>query len=328
VPVTFRQGNAALKPESARSLTAGLALSAPFFRNLTVTVDYWRIHQKDVIASVSGTTQLVLDEELLDGAVQKALAAGKTVAQIDLGSGTAAYAGNPKIVREAVTPADLTAFNSFNAGRPAATQRAAVGQLKSIVTDYVNLSGREVQGLDFGVELRLPKTRLGQGTFRGDASYLLQYDTVSGPGQPKINDINRDGRTRFRGNLGLTWRTGRWTAGWLATYYGPYVDTGTATTKEIYDVLGRPDYISTYVDSGAVRRYRYLVTSSMTHNANVAYTLPRKRGSNFSDISVRLGVNNVFDEDPSLADSDVGYQRGAGTNPRGRVYSAQVSKRF
>ena len=70
------------------------------------------------------------------------------------------------------------------------------------------------------------------------------------------------------------------------------------------------------------------VTSSITHNANVAYAFPRKRGSNFNDVSVRFGVNNVFDEDPPLADADVGYQRGAGTNPRGRVYSAQVSKRF
>lgn len=328
VPVVFRQGNAALNPETSRSLTAGIVVSAPFYRNLTVTFDYWKIHQRDVIASVSGTTQLLLDEELLDGAVQKALASGKTISQVDLGSGTSTYVGNPKVERNAVTPADLAAFNTYNATRPASQQRAPVGGLKSVVTDYVNLSGREVQGLDFGVELRLPKTRLGQGTLRGDASYLLQYDTISEPGQPKINDINRDGRTRFRGNLGLTWRTGRWTGGWLATYYGPYVDTGTATTREIYDVLGQPDYISTYVDSGGVRRYRYLVTSSITHNAYLNYALPKRRAGFLGDLSLRVGVNNVFDVDPPLADSDVGYQRGAGTNPRGRTFYAQATKRF
>lgn len=328
VPVVFRQGNADLKPETSRSLTAGLAVSAPFYRDLTVTLDYWRIRQRDVIAAVSGATQLLLDEEYLDGAVQRALASGKALSQVNLGSGTPAYVGNPKVVRDAVTPADVAAFEAFNAGRPAATQRAPVGSLRSLVTDYVNLSGREVQGLDFAVELRLPRTRLGQGVLRGDASYLLQYDTQSDPGAPRINDINRDGRTRFRGNLGANWRLGRWTAGWLATYYGPYVDTGTATTKEIYDVLGRPEYISTYVDSGGVRRYRYLVTSSVTHNANVGYSFPRRRESLLSDVSLRAGVNNVFDAEPPLADSDVGYQRGAGTNPRGRAFYAQVSKRF
>ncbi len=328
VPVVFRQGNADLRPESARSVTAGVAVALPFYRNLAFTVDYWRIQQKDVIASVSGTTQLVLDEELLDGAVQKALAAGTPIGQINLGSGTSSYAGNPKVVRDAVSPADVTAFNTYNATRPAANQRVPVGTLRSVVTDYVNLSGREVQGLDFGAELRLPRTRFGQGTLRGDASYLLQYDTISSAGQPKVNDINRDGRTRFRGNLGLTWRRERWTAGWLATYYGPFVDTGTATTKEIYDVLGQPEYISTYVDSGGVRRYRYLVTSNITHNTYINYAIPRRRGSNFGDISVRFGVNNVFDAEPPLADSDVGYQRGAGTNPRGRTYYSQLSKRF
>jgi outer membrane receptor protein involved in Fe transport len=328
VPVVFRQGNASLKPETSRSLTAGLVMSLPFYRDLTVTVDYWRIKQREVIAAVSGSTQLLLDEELLDGAVQKALAAGRPISQIDLGSGSANYLGNPKVVRDPVTPADITAYNTFNAGRPPATQRAPVGMLKSLVTDYVNLSGRETQGLDFGFELRLPKTRLGQGTIRGDAAYLLQFDTISEPGQPKINAINRDGRTRFRGNLGMTWRTGRWTAGWLAYYYGPYVDTGTATTQEIYDVLGRPEYISTYVDSGGVRRYRYLVSAYVTHNAYLSYTLLRQRGSYLSNLSVRFGMNNVFDRDPPLADTDTGYQRGAGTNPRGRTFYSQVAKRF
>jgi outer membrane receptor protein involved in Fe transport len=186
-----------------------------------------------------------------------------------------------------------------------------------------------VQGLDFGVELRLPRTRFGQGSLRGDASYLLQFDTQSEPDAPQINAINRDGRTRFRGNLGGTWRVGRWTGGWLATYYGPFVDTGASTTKEIYDVLGHPDYISSYVDSGGVRRYRLLVTSSITHNAYLNYAIPRDReGKWLSDLSLRVGVNNVFDEDPPLADSDTGYQRGAGTNPRGRTFYAQMTKRF
>jgi outer membrane receptor protein involved in Fe transport len=106
------------------------------------------------------------------------------------------------------------------------------------------------------------------------------------------------------------------------------VDTGTATTREIYDVLGKPDYISTYVDSGGVRRYRYLVTAHASHNAYLSYAFPRKRGSNLSGVSLRLGVNNVADIEPPLADSDTGYQRGAGTNPRGRTFFAQLSRNF
>jgi hypothetical protein len=291
-------------------------------------VDYWRIHQRDVISAVSGTTQLILDEEMLDGAVQKAIAAGTAAGRVNLGSGTAGYVGNPKVVRDAVTPADIAAYDTYNATRPASEQRAPVGSLRSVVTDYVNLAGREVQGLDFGFELRLPRTRLGQGSIRGDAAYLLQYDTQSDAVAPKVTNINRDGRTRFRGNIGLNWRVGSWSAGWFTNYYGPYADTGTATTEAVYQALGRPEYISTYVDSGGVRRYRYLVTAHVRHNAHCNYLFQAKRGALLRDLSLRFGVNNVFDQEPPLADSDTGYQRGAGTDPRGRVYYGQLTKRF
>ena len=328
VPVIFRQGNSALSPENSKSFTTGIAVSAPFYRGLTVTVDYWRIDIKDVISAATIASQVTYDEELLDGATQKALAAGTPLNQIDLGSGTDAYVGNPKVKRDAVTPADIAAYNTFNAGRPAAQQRAPVGQLRSVVTDYVNLAGREVEGLDFGIELRLPATRLGQGTIRGDAAYLLKSETQADAGAPWVTNINRDGRTRFRGDIGLTWRKDRWMAGWYTTYYGTYVDTGTATTQEIYEALGKPEYISTYVDSGGVRRYRYLVSAYAVHNAYLNYAFPWQRGSLLSDVSVRFGVSNAFDNEPPLADEDVGYRRGAGTSAKGRTWYSQISKRF
>ncbi len=332
-PIIFRQGNADLRPESSRSITAGIVLSAPFYkgkdgRELTFTVDYWRIKQRDVIDDVTGTAQLLRDEELLDAAVQKALAAGTPIGQINLGSGTDAYAGNPKIKRAGLTTGDITAYNTWNASHPAAQQRAPVGAVKSIVTDYVNLAGRETQGIDYGFELRLPRTSFGQGSIRGDGSSLLQFDTEDEPGAAKVDGINRDGRTRFRGNIGMTWRLNRWTAGWFTTYYSTYVDTGASTTKEVYEALGKPEYISMYQDSGGVMRYRYLVTASVNHNAYLNYAVGRQRGSVFSNTTFRVGVNNVMDGEPPVADEDSGYRRGAATNPRGRSFYAQVTKRF
>ncbi len=328
-PVLFRQGSDSLVPESSRSRTMGLAVTLPFYRPLSFTVDYWRISQKDVIDDVTGTAQLIRDEELLDAAVRRALAAGTPINRIDLGGGTANYAGNPQVVRNSVTPDDIDRFNAFNATRPPAQQRVPVGSVRSIVTDYVNLAGREVEGYDVAVELRLPRTRFGQLTLRGDASYLTLFQTEDEPGAPKVSSINRDGRSRYRGSMGGTYRHERWTAGWFANYYGKYVDTSTATTLAVYEALGRPSYISVYDDSGGVRRYRYLVSSYMVHNAYVNYAFPRLRERFLlSNLSVRLGVNNVFDTEPPLADEDVGYRRGAGTNARGRAFYAQLTKRF
>ena len=48
-----------------------------------------------------------------------ALAGGTPISQVNLGSGTAAYAGNPKVVRDPVTPADVAEYQAFNATRPA-----------------------------------------------------------------------------------------------------------------------------------------------------------------------------------------------------------------
>lgn len=327
-PTVFSQGNSKLKPETSRSVSAGIVVTLPFYRDVTITADYFRIHQKDVIDSVSATSQLIRDEELLDAAVQRALAAGTALSSIDLGSGTSSYAGNSQVVRNAVTAADATAFTTYNASHPASQQRAPVGSVKSVVTDYVNIAGREVQGVDLGVEWRLRKTPVGQFTVRGDASYLMQFDEEDTAGAAKVNGINRDGRTRFRGNLGLTWRNAGWTAGWLINYYGPYVDTGTATTKEVYDALGRPEYISVYQDSGGVTRYRYLVTAYATHNAYLSYTFTRSKRKLLNGVALRVGINNVTDVDPPLADEDYGYRRGAGTNARGRTFYGQISKRL
>ena len=93
-------------------------------------------------------------------------------------------------------------------------------------------------------------------------------------------------------------------------------------------MLGHPEYISKYQNSTGAWLYRYLVTCSVNHNATLTYAFPKRRGSVLNDLSVRLGVNNVFDAEPPLGASASGYQQGAGTNPRGRVFSGQISKHF
>ena len=324
----YRQGSGSLTPESSKSLNLGVVLSVPFYRNLTFTVDYFRIRQTNVINDITASEQLVRDEELLDAAVQAQLAAGKAIGQIDLGSGTANYLGNPQVKRAGVTPDDITRFTDWNASHPAAQQRAPVGSVVSVITDYINMAGRSADGFDFGFDLRLPKSRWGQFAFKGDATLKTKYEQITEPGAAPVSYLSRDGRVRFRGSLGAIWRQGRWTASWYTTYFGPYFDTDTGTTKEVYDVLGHPEYISKYQNSTGAWLYRYLVTCSVNHNATLTYAFPKRRGSVLNDLSVRLGVNNVFDAEPPLGASASGYQQGAGTNPRGRVFSGQISKHF
>jgi hypothetical protein len=324
----FRQGSGSLTPESSKSINLGAVIAVPFYRNLTFTVDYFRIRQSNVINDVTATEQLNRDEELLDGAVQAQLAAGKSITQVDLGSGSAAYLGNPQVRRAAVTPDDISRYATYNSTRPPSQQRAPVGSLLSVVTDYINMEGRTVEGFDFGFDLRLPKSRLGQFTVKGDATIKTKHQQVTEPGATPVSYVGRDGRVRFRGSLGTIWRGGRWVGGWFISYFGPYVDTDAATTQAVYEALGRPDYISSYIISTGARVYRYEVTRLVNHNCYINYSFPRRSKSVLGDLSLRLGVNNVFDVDPPLGASATGYQQGAGTNPRGRAFYGQVAKRF
>jgi hypothetical protein len=326
VPVIFRQGNSRAEAGELPSFTAGIAVSAPFYRDLTVTVDYWRIDQKDVIDDVT-TTQLIRDEELLDGAVQKALAAGtrdwsdqprqrhRCLRRQSQGETRCGHAGRPRGLQHATMPV---------ARRPSSGLRSARCARSSPTTSTSRAA--KCRGSTSASSSGSP-TRFGQGTMRGDAATCSSRTPRTTPGRQGEQHQPRRPHALPRQHR-PTWRKDRWMAGWFTTYYGTYVDTGTATTQEIYEALGKPEYISVYVDSGGVRRYRYLVSAYAVHNAYLNYALPRKKGSLLSEVSIRLGVSNAFDNEPPLADEDVGYRRGAGTSAKGRTWYSQVSKRF
>jgi len=44
-------------------------------------------------------------------------------------------------------------------------------------------------------------------------------------------------------------------------------------------------------------------------------------------VTIRGGINSVFDQEPALADEQYGYQPGT-FNVRGRQFTMEISKRF
>ena len=97
------------------------------------------------------------------------------------------------------------------------------------------------------------------------------------------------------------------------------------TTAQIYNALGGPDYIRAFNDNG-LTRYLLRVDPYIQHNAWIGYRFARNR-SWLEGASVRLGMNNVFDEDPPMSSDQYGYRTG-GANPRGRQFTMEVSKKF
>ncbi len=327
----FRQGNAGLRPEESNTATIGLVLEVPRIKGLTFTLDWWRLNQSKVIDNLASAGVLARDQQLLDSYTQAQIAAGTAANSISTNSGAADYHGNPNVTRAPVTPADREAFAAYNATRPASSQRAPVGRLVSLVDDYLNLAGRDLEGFDMAMSYRLPKLPFGQFTFRAEATLNRKFKQQLDEFSEVDSILEEDGRAKWRGNASLTWRHGDWSAGWFSEYYGGSMDPGGALAtgaagRALYDQLGRPSYIKEFFDIGGVVRYRWWIEDVIQHNAYVQHRFGKQHGI-LRNVTVRAGVTNVFDEEPPIADESRGYQGGT-VSAKGRALYLQISKKL
>lgn len=331
---SIASGNPDLQPEESKGKSAGIVIDVPRVKGLSFGVDYWEIRQTDIIAS-SGTAaqNSASDNEALQAATAAALAAGQSIANIDLGSGTGNYLGDPSVVRLPVTQADRDFFATYNGSRPANQQRAVVGAIDYIRISYFNRAEQFVNGFDFDATYRFPRSALGSFRVSTTWTYLNDFHSYDAPGAMRTelrgtNSAAVGGASpKWRGNVSLTWRKDQWSAGASAYYTGEYTDAGATTNVATYDSLGQPDYIQPVFTNGAFS-YRYRVEDSVSVNAYVTYRVKSDR--NWLDgTSVRLGVVNAFDSIPPLSSDSRGYDPSLYNQmARGRSWSVQLTKRF
>jgi outer membrane receptor protein involved in Fe transport len=324
-------GNPDLQPEESEGKSVGIVFDVPWVKGLSFAADYWEIRQTGVIAS-SGS--IADDTDALQAATAAALAAGQSINTIDLGSGTAAYQGDPAVVRLPVTQADRDFFAAYNATRAPASQRAVVGAIDFLRTTYFNRASQFVNGYDLDATYRLPRTPLGNFSLSTTWSYLNDFHAYNSAGASRTELLETNaaavaGATpKWRSNSTLTWRNKGWTAGLSANYIGSYTDSGATTTVDIYESLGRPDYITPVLTNGTTV-YRFTVRDSISYNAYISYRVPASSDSWLADTSIRVGVINLFDKIPPLASDSRGYDPSLyNLMARGRSWSLQITKRL
>lgn len=319
---TFRQGNDRLNPERAKNFGAGMVLDMPGIRGLSLTVDYWNLYQRDAITAFGNAEVLAADELALDLATQAGLAGGKTIDQIDLGSGTGNYAGSSRVTRRAPSAADVAAFAVYNAAQPTnATKRAVVGEIDTLINDYINLGSRKLAGIDFAFQYQIPDFGLGRFTLKTEATHYLKRDEELADDGIVTDELGRNRRPRWKGNLTLSWKSGPVSASWFTSYYGAYADSSASTTQAIYEALGKPKSIMVFNDNG-IMRYYMRVKPATLHNFRLTYAFGKKGNTRLT-----FGINNIFDTWPPVADEDEGYFVGT-VNPRGRQVKVRVEHRF
>ncbi len=303
-PVTSnRAGSAALQPEESTNTTFGLVVESTFlpedWGSLSFTADWWRVEQENVIGIFGDDNHILLDYVLRQACGVDVSAAGCT---------------NPAVIRNAPDADDVSAF--------ANTGLAAVGDIVMVEDNYLNLDQRNVEGVDLGLYYALDNTPLGDFSFRINAAYLADFYQEISPAGRVINaaaaagdipsqlsvggqgDLVRDfGRPEWRYTSTLTWRKDAWGGGWFTSYVG-----------DVYD-----DFIVNSVTNDP-----WIIDEYQTHNLYVQYEFDHDSDS---PTRLRLGVRNITDETPPLADTNYGYL-GDLHSPQGRFFYVNARKTF
>lgn len=293
--ISNRQGSTSLKPEESTNLTYGFVFESTFlpeeYGRISFTADWWRIEQSNVVGIFGDDNHILLDYVLrLQGS------------------------SNPAVVRAAPDAQDTADF--------ANTGLQPVGDILYVDDNYLNLDERTVQGWDFGLYYDLNDTPIGDFSFRINAALLDKFFQGVSPNGATINaaaaageipvalrvngqgDLVRNfGRPEWRYTSSLTWRKDAWGAGWFTSYVGDVEDLGVVMTA-----TNEP----------------WVIDSYQTHNLYVQYEFDHDSDK---PTRLRLGVRNLFDETPPLADTNYGYL-GDLHNPQGRFFYVNVRKTF
>ncbi len=325
-------GNPDLQPEKSKGISSGIVIDVPGVRGLSLTADYYEIRHRDIMGS-SGTIND--DRDALVAATQAALAAGQSIAAIDLGSGTARYQGDGSVVRLPVTAEDRAFFAAYNATRAPGAQRAAVGAIDYLRTTYFNKAEQFVNGFDFGLNYRFRPLPVGHLTFETNWTKLNAFYTYTTRNAPRTELMEANlaatsgASPKWRGNAQLTWRRDRWSAGLGMFYTGSFTLAGVTTSPAVYESLGRPSYIRPVFTNGTTV-YRMVHRDTQSYNVFLAYRLDRTDARRWlRDTSIRVGVNNVLGTEPPLSDDNNTYETALyNAMAKGRLYSLTVTRKF
>lgn len=290
---SVRSGTSELGNENTTQINVGVVLTPDFMPGLTLTADYWRVEQSDIVGIFGDANQIALDLLLRTQG-----------------------SSNPNVVRGEVDPDLIPIF--------AASSLAAAGEIIEVRDPYTNLDDRVVEGFDFGMVYRLDTNDAGQFTFKFNAANLQTFTQTPGelgqqlltaidsgqlPGSVEVAGIGdlveQNGRPKWRFSSSLRWNYEQFGVGLFGRYVGAFNDTSADAVI---------DGVST----------DYRVNDWFIVNANASYNFDE----GFLDgTRLRVGINNLFDRDPPLADESFGFY-GSLHSATGRFFFIDVQKTF
>lgn len=321
-------GNPDLKPQESKGLTFGFVLDVPGVDGLSITADYWKITRTNLLGSRSTTQLLESDAALLRAYTAQQIAAGVDPNDIDVGSGTDQYKGDPDVVRLPLTDEDRALFAAWNAANPD-NPAAPAGRIWSRNQPFVNLNASEHRGVDVGLRYVMPRQSWGRIVVSTEASWLWRASHVNATGVTPVveNGLYAGGAARWRSTTNIAWDHGPWNANLGIYHIGKTVDTA-SVSESVYESLGRPDYIMAYHPTDTSTVYRRVIDPVISGNLSLGYHFASGLGW-LGDTRARLTIANVTDEKPPLATGGFGYNPAVSQNLlNGRTWSLELTSRF
>jgi iron complex outermembrane receptor protein len=281
-------GSPDLAPEKADTYNAGALFKAGNFRG---SIDYFRFDfDKPIVAEP---------------------VAGMTSALYPNGATGPNNCGNP-------TYAALQARFTFT------TSCNTISSLARLKTYYVNGPSIRNSGFDFSADYRFEGVLGGDVTIGGNATYIQEYkvaaQSVEGvvvtPAFDAVGQLNYQTIgvpiRQWKGDAYVEWTMGPHNLRMTVHYIDSYSDQRTApfAAGAYKDSTGAPVQVS------AGKKIDKQILTDLAYRVFLPW-----------DTTLTAAITNIFDEDPSYARLDLGYDPFTG-DPLGRTYKLGVKKKF
>ncbi|MGV8941236.1 MAG: TonB-dependent receptor [Lysobacter sp.] len=291
-----RSGNPELKAETSTNTSFGVVFQPQFvpadYGRFSFAVDYFKYEQEGIIGLFGEGNGLILDYLMRKE------------------QGTS----NPNVVRADPNADDIARYQG--------TGLAPAGRVLYVTDQYMNLQPQTLRGVDYSFNWRSEETRAGRFNVAVNGTRLIEFYRDVSPAIGELlaarnagvldpstwisgggNLIGQNGMPEWKWTGSLTWNYQQFTLGGTARYNSAYFDTG------LTDAAGNYWQVDSQVLSNVFAKYEFGGEGM------------------FNDLSVKLGINNVADKRPPLADSSYGYSSSV-YQAYPRYFYLNISKSF
>jgi iron complex outermembrane recepter protein len=204
------------------------------------------------------------------------------------------------------------------------TRDPVSGRITVVDISYVNALEYKTNGWDLTINYRkaTPFGILGLHALATFAAHDQRQYAIGGPFADYAGYPNDGGEAKLKANATFTWEYGHWRIGWTTTYFGNYYQTGAPGSPSALQG-GGPDPYYTDAQGG------YTIPSQAYHEIFGSYSSGKTPVGLLSNITIQLGVKNVFNKLPPF---DAYYSPYLNYSPYGdarlRDYWISFSKSF